>query len=293
MAGDELIALKAHEVLRECAFESLPIDPFLIAKKKDIQIISRREGSGVSGMLLRSGEAFAIAYAAHVASEGFHRFSISHELGHYFLPGHVEQVIGPGGLHESRAGFQSKDPFEIEADQFAANLLMPRALFRQALATAGEGLGAVEHLATRCKTSLTATAIRMVEFTDEPMAIVMSDPNDGRVVFSCMSKGFREMPEVSFLCRGERVPRGTATDRFNGDPGRVLEADREEDTVDLRTWFGTGPKVQLIEEVIGLGSYSKTLTVLTIEDVDNLDEDEDEERIAASWTPTFSRSKRR
>lgn len=289
----ELISLAVHEVLKEFTFTSLPIDPFLIAKEKAIDVVPRRAGSGVSGMLVRLGDNFGIAYAAHIASEGFQRFSVAHELGHYFLPGHVDHVIGVDGIHESRAGFQSKNKYEVEADQFAANLLMPRSLFTRALSDAGEGLLAIEQLATLCKTSLTATAIRVAEFADEPIAIVMSDPNDGRVVFSSMSKRFKHMRDVSWLCKGERVPRGTLTDQFNGDPGRVIQADRDEDTVDLQTWFGSGPRVRLVEEVIGLGSYSKTLTVLTLESADEVEEDEDDERMQESWTPTLSRSRRR
>lgn len=293
MVEAELISMTVHEVLKEFTFTSLPIDPFLIAKEKAIDVVPRRVGSGVSGMLVRSGDAFAIAYAAHIASEGFQRFSVAHELGHYFLPGHIDHVIGVDGIHESRAGFQSKNKYEVEADQFAANLLMPRSLFTRALSDAGEGLMAIERLAAECKTSLTATAIRVTEFGEDPIAVVMSDPNDGRVVFSSMSKGFKHMRDVSWLCKGERVPRGTLTDQFNGDPGRVIQADRDEDTVDLHKWFGSGPRVRLVEEVIGLGSYSKTLTVLTLESAEDVEEDEDEERMQESWTPTLSRSRRR
>ena len=78
--------------------------------------------AGVSGMLIRVGNEFAIGYATHIDNEPFQRFSVSHELGHYFLPGHVDAVIGESGIHESRAGFASNDRYEIEADRFAAGL---------------------------------------------------------------------------------------------------------------------------------------------------------------------------
>src|SRR3989442_2276580 len=75
---------------------------------------------GVSGMLLRVGDRFGIAYANPIDSPGFQNFSIAHELGHYFLEGHVDAVLAHGGRHESHAGFGSDDPYEIEADYFAA-----------------------------------------------------------------------------------------------------------------------------------------------------------------------------
>jgi Zn-dependent peptidase ImmA (M78 family) len=67
-----------------------------------------------------------------------------HELGHYFLDGHVHSLFGLGqGLHQSESGFTSKNPVEREADAFAAGLLMPKTLFKTALAKAGQGLNAI------------------------------------------------------------------------------------------------------------------------------------------------------
>ncbi|MGB8741579.1 MAG: hypothetical protein WCD52_15455, partial [Xanthobacteraceae bacterium] len=40
----------------------------------------------------RHGNAFGILYATHVPSEGFQRFSVGHELGHYFLGSSLNRV---------------------------------------------------------------------------------------------------------------------------------------------------------------------------------------------------------
>jgi Zn-dependent peptidase ImmA (M78 family) len=80
---------------------------------------NQKKADGVSGMLLRHGNNFGIVYATNIRSQGFQRFSISHELGHYFLPGHVDQILTEG-VHVSRAGFITADPYELEADHFAA-----------------------------------------------------------------------------------------------------------------------------------------------------------------------------
>ena len=93
---------------------------------RDIKVEGKPDtADGVSGMLLRHGNNFGIVYATHIPSEGFQRFSIGHELGHYFLDGHVDQILPKDGVHVSRAGFVSADPYELEADQFAAGPLMP------------------------------------------------------------------------------------------------------------------------------------------------------------------------
>jgi len=119
---------KAEEFLREEGIETLPIDPFAIAASRDIVVEAKPDtAEGVSGMLLRHGDNFGILYATHVPNEGFQRFSVAHELGHYFLDGHIDHILPKDGIHASRAGFVSADPYELEADSFAAGLLMPTA----------------------------------------------------------------------------------------------------------------------------------------------------------------------
>jgi Zn-dependent peptidase ImmA (M78 family) len=74
---------------------------------------------GVSGMLPWRGTSSGILYATHIDNEGFQRFCVSHELGHYLLPGHLDDLRrAADGWHASRAGFVSTDPYELEADYF-------------------------------------------------------------------------------------------------------------------------------------------------------------------------------
>jgi Zn-dependent peptidase ImmA (M78 family) len=84
-----------------------------------------------SGMLLRHGNTFGIYYATHIPNEGFQRFSVGHELGHYFLDGHIDHILPKDGIHVSHAGFVSADTFELEADHFSAGLLMPSTPFKK------------------------------------------------------------------------------------------------------------------------------------------------------------------
>ena len=157
----------ATRVIRRHEVSELPVDPKRIAKANQIEVRPMPAATGVSGMLLRVGDHFGIGYATHIDNVGYQNFSLAHELGHYFLEGHVDAVLAHGNRHESRAGFRSDDPYEIEADHFAAALLMPEFLFSAAIADAGQGIAAVDHLAGRCVTSLTATAIRYAQYTDD------------------------------------------------------------------------------------------------------------------------------
>ena len=68
-------------------------------------------------------------------------------MGHYFLDGHIDHVLPADGIHESHAGFVSADPYELEADNFAAGLLMPEPLFKKELSRRKPGLEAIEYMA--------------------------------------------------------------------------------------------------------------------------------------------------
>jgi len=282
---------KAEAVLRDDGIETLPINPFAIAASRDIVVDAKPDtAEGVSGMLLRHGNVFGILYATNIPSEGFQRFSVSHELGHYFLDGHIDHVLPKDGFHASHAGFISADPYELEADHFAAGLLMPSGLFKPALNKVSVGLSAVESIAHLCKTSLTATAIRYAELTSEAVAVIISS---GRSIDYCfLSEAMKSLPELTWLRKGSPVPRSTETARMNADPGRILRADRTDNEIDVMDWLGGTRSAMVTEEVVGLGRYGKTLTILSSESLgqdDDEDEEEDEEGLIESWTPRFRR----
>ncbi len=280
----------AEALIQKLQIPCLPIDPFLIAEKHDIAIQAKPNTAiGVSGMLLRHGEAFGIMYATNISSEGFQRFSVAHELGHYFLEGHIDHVFKDGDVHESQAGFTSGDIHELEADHFAAGLLMPSHLFLDEQAQHEAGLHAIEELSRACRTSLTATAIAYAESTEDAVAVVLS--TGPLVDFCCMSELMRSKGNFNWPRKGTPVPRNTATAELNAHADRVATADRETREADAVAWFGGDRSLPCVEEVAGLGSYGRTLTVLscpTLEDeVDDEEDDASEESMLDHWAHRF------
>ena len=78
------------------------------------------------------------------------------------------------------------------------------------------------------------------------------------------------------------------TFEFNQDVGKVRLAARITATSNFQDWFGGRLSIEIREDVISLGGYGKTLTVLY--EIDMPDEDdEDEEELIESWTPRFRR----
>lgn len=283
---------KGEALVGELGIESLAVDPFAIAASHDIVVEAKPDTvKGVSGLLLRHGDIYGILYATHVPGEGFQRFSVAHELGHYFLDGHLDHVLPEDGIHSSHAEFVSADPYELEADSFAAGLLMPAKLFRKALGQHQLGFTAIESVAGLCRTSLTATAIRYAELTEAAIAIVLS--TGSKIDYACLSGTMKSLPQITWLKKRTPVPSGTATAEFNRNPDRIAHADRVEAEIDIMDWLGCSRSLPGTEEVIGLGRYGKTLTVLTcpslIDETYQEYDGDDEEDLVDRWTPRFRR----
>lgn len=274
---------------KEHGFTSFPIDPFRIAANEDILVEAKKpDQAGVSGGIIFGDHGVGIFYATNITSTGFQRFTIGHELGHFFLDGHPEEIMKHAAVHISRAGFtQGSNSIEIEADHFSSGLLMPTGLVRRALDHNQVGLVGVERLALESECSLTASAIRAAECCPYPMAVVVS--RGERVCYSFLSDGFKQLKPRAYPRRDDLLP-DTGTRAFNSDPLNVAQARRSNTETTLSEWFDGPDGIRLDEEIIGLGSYGFTLTVFSSEELPAVpDEDEDEEAaLVESYRPRFA-----
>lgn len=281
--------LKGEQVASQFGFEALPVDPFKIAEDEAIVVEAKdSEREGMSGCIVFHGDDVGIIYATHIRNKGFQRFTVAHELGHYFLEGHPEEIQKTASVHFSKAGFtQGHNSIEIEADHFASGLLMPTQLTREALYGAPVGLEGIQHLAGEAETSLTSAAIRAAECAPYPMAVVVSQ--GAQIAYGFMSESFKRLDRLRFLRKGDPLPY-TATRSFNSEEENISSRKSICDSTRLAEWFSGEKTIALEEEIVGLGSYGYTLTVLSSDMLpDDPDEFEDEEeKLVASWTPRFA-----
>lgn len=282
------IALREGEAAaRIGGFTKFPIDPIAIAKSKDVGVTPKpADVKGCSGALLIAGGAAQILYSSEYGNAGFERFCIGHELGHYCLSGHPEQILAAGGKHYSNANFTEVQPIEIEADHFACGLLMPTTLTKAFLADREIGMDTVLALADEAICSRTAAAIRAAQCSPYPLAIIVS--RGDAIAYAFTSDSFKRLGKLAFLRKGTALPT-TVTREFNSSADNVTQARRMHAETCLSTWFN-GPKTHLDEEVLGLGRYGYTLTVLSSERLTgDPEEDEDEDaEIEQRWTPRFA-----
>jgi Zn-dependent peptidase ImmA (M78 family) len=103
-----------------------PVDVFAIARGLGAEVRPLSLEADVSGILYRDGgRKVIVVNAAH--SQERQRFTVGHEIGHLMLhrgdPVHVDEGFRIN-LRDPRAA-TAEDVEEIEANAFAANLLMP------------------------------------------------------------------------------------------------------------------------------------------------------------------------
>ena len=225
------------------------IDVELIAAHHGIEV-RYRSLTNAEGHLLRAGSrAIIVVDARHHGTEKG-RFTIAHELGHFFRHEGIDQLDLSLCTSKDLNDWYSNSGFEREANIFAAELLMPESLFARRCDRNRPSLHDVRELAAEFRTSLTSTAIRFVEHSPEPCAVVHS--TDGVIDWAFRTRDFAFWPT-----RGERLTTATyAGDLFAGKP-----VDDRPQLIDGAAWPG-GVDIDVQEHSIRLGGYARVLTLL-------------------------------
>lgn len=123
--------LKAQRVLEEAGLRKAPIRVEELPERFGIRVRSEPFDGDISGMLYRDadGKRAVIGVNAKHSSHR-QRFTIAHELGHYLLhrgrPMIVDKTVRVNRRDQTSS--MATDREEIEANAFAAELLMPRKL---------------------------------------------------------------------------------------------------------------------------------------------------------------------
>lgn len=124
----ENVVNKANKILNELNINTLPIDPYEIADKLNCKVlkISPEElpsdfpcdKNNFAGALVKNGGEYNYILINKYDSQKRQNFTIAHELGHLVLhdTAHVD----------CRESIYSNNTDELEANEFAGSLLMPK-----------------------------------------------------------------------------------------------------------------------------------------------------------------------
>ena len=128
----QFVRKMADKVLKDSKITAPPVDLRTIVRAHGIEYCEMVDfPDTVDALIIQEGNR---VYAAINANQHVHRqrFSLAHELGHYFLHrgGTVEELVTIDNPPDEEAGAPAKDPNEREADLFAGELLVPLAMLK-------------------------------------------------------------------------------------------------------------------------------------------------------------------
>ena len=164
-------SLKAKAII-----QSLQIrDPSEI-NVKDIAMVRgafvrERALEGSEARLLRKGSLGIITVNSSIPEEGRKRFAIAHDLGHFELHSASQLIVC---AEEDMFVWNENKSQEIEANEFASNILMPEEIFKRYISPGRPSVDVAKELSTEFRTTLTATALRYVKLSIEPCALAVS-----------------------------------------------------------------------------------------------------------------------
>lgn len=150
---------------------------------------------GSEGRLIRKGSTGIITINNRIPEEGRKRFAIAHELGHFELHT-VSQLLLC--TKEDMYVWNKNKTQEIEANKFAASILMPAEIFKRYLDDIPPNMEIIKNLSAKFRTTLTATALRYVQLSTEPCAIAITK--------NSIIKWYKKSPNFDFHLRvGEKL----------------------------------------------------------------------------------------
>ena len=277
----ELADLGSPEGLAQGILEQVPEIPIPVpiedvARAVDISSIKAIGAKGFEGGLITDREkSRGVILVNRQNYRQRQRFTIGHELGHFLMPHLPEEGVQfmctVADMQKSGASktMDRVTRMEVEANRFAANMLMPARLFRRDLSrSVASGLTVLLHLAEKYDTSKEATARRFCDLVDTPSAAVFS--KDGTYRYAVRGQGF---PFIS-LRKGDLLPNGTLTARFTGHEGNVSDLD----IVDGHWWVDAEPYCNrhLLEQtLVQADGFRLTLLQVDEDDMEEADEEAD------------------
>ena len=258
--------LDLAEYLAETHFPDDPVEPLEIAALCDISSSFGHYEDAFDGLLELKANRFHI-YLNRDRLVGPEkpraRFSAAHELGHYFIDDHRNALVAGASPHPSFTEFVNNSIIEVQADQFAAALLMPQRRFVSCAARLDVSLESIVRLAAMFGTSVMSTAIQFARSDVAQVSVMLWAETERRWCWS--SHRVRELTQNRAYRQTSRVPAGSATRELLDSLGTKTPPKRGSV---LSQWFpfvrpGSSSDKICREQAMQLGRYG-ILTLLEI-----------------------------
>jgi transcriptional regulator with XRE-family HTH domain/Zn-dependent peptidase ImmA (M78 family) len=240
----------ADYLLSQTGQSAPPVDIQLIAESLGIKII---ETSGLEheGILFKAPEGSIILLDEKSGSEIRKRFTIAHLLGHHIIPWHLKSAFFC--RRHGTSSLKTEDVMEMEANRFAAALLMPKLHLEKEILEKRPSLEQLEQLAhKKYRVSLFALANALIEYTGKRYTLV----NTGSMTIDKTFRGNRPVVETLH-------PHSFAAGLLSDPPAQKTSRGGY---VPASYWFlDASPEEKVYEESMYNPEFGAVLTLLTAE----------------------------
>jgi transcriptional regulator with XRE-family HTH domain len=168
-ASQETPAEVAHKVLSKCQIKSLPIDLKKIGNEYSMEIGPSSTIDADGWILFSKDQKWASIKYREGMPPGRNRFTIAHEMGHFFL----QNMTRDEQSCQIEGG--KKSQLERDADEFASHLLMPERQMKPLVGSRIAGYEDILKVSNACEVSQQSAAIRLMQVTTSAAAVICSE----------------------------------------------------------------------------------------------------------------------
>lgn len=265
----------ARSLLKELDIKNLPINPREIIKRLGIALYEVDAADRFDGWIMRIEEVAAIGLNTSISSKGKKSFTLAHELGHYKIPHHSKNIQC---LREDIEAFSSAKVIEKEANEFAAELLMPETIIQPLIEESEIGFEAIKLLASQCETSLTSTSYRFLRHTPYLAALVTAKA--GKITNAVLSPELYRQQRKYAFDKGNVLNKNSVIFDYFNKSGEVILSEIKRMPILPSVWFPSldSSVVECFEETIGSPKFQTAFSLIWIEEKDiDLDDFSDED----------------
>ena len=202
------------------------------------------------------------------STNGRARFTLGHELGHYFIDDH-RNALRSGKVPSHPSFCSDSQPelaVEIEANHFASHLLMPQDRVAKIISPKRQSVSLtdVSSLETTFRVSFQSAAIRAIETAQYVMCAGAMWKPDGKVWY-VVSPAFRSAGYINIIRDRQKLVSGCATKRclqIDSEVGATVENVTTASQWFHGVWPGSARDVILDETAVRLGQHG-VFTLLT------------------------------
>ncbi|MFN8498080.1 MAG: ImmA/IrrE family metallo-endopeptidase [Anaerolineae bacterium] len=173
-ADDPVAAMEicANDLLDDAGVAGPPAPLHVLASFQGIRAIERVEMESSGRLITTAGGSIVQVNSRESLTR--QNFTIAHEIAHTFFPSFL---VSPGNIQDAHTGrYPPVDEEEYLCDVGAAALLLPSRWLQPACAELSPSLDNLNHLASRFRASLEATARAVARLDAWPFALVYWEP---------------------------------------------------------------------------------------------------------------------